>query len=200
MSERKRYLTPPPPPNRIPGGLGRVDMLKLAAMPLGTFVAIFQRGYGPLGPTPGPEVIMSVPRPVIPKQWQDWADARGYTPLSALALLVAQEFIDRFGVSREFAAQAAVHLLHAAPHWQRVSEDAKAIAEGRNPGRPHVMLGAFSREGSAKFSYAIGTARELANQFIFSQGYVAVSVSAAAGLLRKRAQDHGIELQNFWAE
>jgi hypothetical protein len=135
--------------------------------------SLIQSRQLPLGPfQAAPDFIEAVGRLEIPEEWEPWCDERGYTPLSALAL-IADDEAGRFGVNRDAAAKFAAHVLKVGPHWKQISADSEKVAENRElAGSLHVFLAAFGREGSDKFTYDIGTLPELAETFKHDTGCV----------------------------
>jgi hypothetical protein len=168
--------------------LGRAQLCALCGLEVEAYNALYRRGLVPLVPNlDSPESVRN---------------DRGYSPTGALALVIATEFVDRFGVSREEAARLAVNTLGLfRSRWEDVAKTSAEVVEGKPT--EDILLGVVDWTGDSpnersRHNTAVGTLPEIATQYPFAQNIIAVSATRCAALLRQRAARAKIDLGDFW--
>jgi len=168
---------------------GRAEHCALCGLEVEAYNALYRRGQVPLVPN------LNLPESV--------RNERGYSPTSALALIIANEFVDRFDLSRDRAAELAVHSLALfGPRWGDVAKTSAAVAAGESP-MADILLGVVDWTGAAskkrnRPNVALGTLPEIADQNPSAQNIIAVSATRCAALLRQRAARAKIDLGDLW--
>ena len=184
--------TPMPRPDlpaRIAGLHSRDDYLALVGLKLEAFNSLRRRDQLPQRPP----YEMS----------EQLADARGFGASSALALIIAVNLADRYGLSRERAAQIAGGVNRAQSCWSEISATSKQVADGETADFD-VLYASVDLPGvkpTKKLSdptIAVGTINEIAAEHPTATGIIAVSVTRCAALMRQRAARAKIDLAEFW--
>jgi hypothetical protein len=128
----------------------------------------------------------------------------GYDAFSALLLILALTFTDRFEVSRNRACELAGSAAGVLDkRWTEICRSSLDLAEGRRPAA-HILFAVI--EGSIpKGRHKIksipfcGTAAEMSAAHPDATNIIAISVSECAAEMRQRAREHQIALEEFWA-
>ena len=143
--------------------------------------------------------VPSVPNLDLPEQI---ANERGYEAGSALLLIIANELVERYEMSRECAAKISVHGRIMFTRWDEVSATSAQVAAGKEP-LLDILLAVFDWPGVAsgkakKPKAAVGTLKEIADQHFNVRDIIAVSITRCAALMRQRAAKARINLDEFW--
>ena len=134
---------------------------------------------------------------------EEAADARGWPTTSAFALVVALEFGERYGLSRNRAAEIAASIHAVKKRWADISRSSKQLAEGHEP-EFHVLYAAVDIPGVTPTkkrpfpTMAVGTLSEIAAEYPAATGIISVSLTRCAGLMRQRAARAKLDLSEFW--
>ena len=182
--------TRPDPYARLPGLLSRDELLALVGLELEAFNSLRRRNQLPQRP----------PRELTPQE----ADARGWSPYSALALVVALEMVDRYKLSRTRAAEIAARVYVVQERWADISKTGLLLADGNDPGF-HVLFASIDLPGvrvnkrRPDPTIAVGTLSEIAAEHPLATGIIAISITRCAALMRQRAARGKIDLSEFWA-
>ncbi len=176
-------------PARLPGLLDRNDFLTLVELDVEAFNSLRRRDQLPL----------TQPHE-LPKDWQD---ARGWSPLAALALIMALELVHRYELSRKRAAEIAGRVSVADVRWADICATSREAANGKEPAFDILyasvdLPGVKPTNRSPDPTIAIGTAEEIAAKHPTAIGLIAVSVTQCAALMRQRAARRKIDLGKFF--
>jgi hypothetical protein len=171
--------------------LSRAEYCKLADLPVEQYSILRRRDQLP-----------SVPNLDLPAKE---ANKRGFEAAGALYLIIATELVDRFEISRESAARIAAYGRNAFDRWQEISATSAQVANGKEPSS-EVLLALIDWPGLTKErargrppqKVAIGTLREIADQYADARNMIAVSLTRSAALMRQRAAKARINLDAFW--
>jgi hypothetical protein len=172
--------------------LGRSDFCKLAGLEVEQLNVLRRRDQVP-----------PVPNRDLP---EEFSNQSGYSPGSALLLIIANELAERYEMSRECAARIAAYGLQAFRRWGDVFVTSAQVAAGKEP-LLDVLLGVIDWPGVARDraknrppqKIAVGTLKEIAEQHPDARDIIAISVTRCAALLRQRAAKARIDLGEFWA-
>jgi hypothetical protein len=171
--------------------LSRTDYCKLVGLEVEQLNALRRRGQLPL-----------VPNAYLP---EEVANERGYSPGSALSLIIANELTERYEMSRDCAARIAPYGLRAYQRWGDIFVTSAQVAAAKEPAFDVLFAvidwhcAARDRKNRTAQKVGVGTLREIAAQFPDAREIIAISVTRCAGLLRQRAAKARIELGDFWA-
>ena len=172
--------------------LSRTDYCKLVGLEVEQLNALRRRDQMP-----------SVPNLDLAKEV---ANERGYSPGSALVLIMANELAERYEMSRDCAAKIAAYGLRVYPRWGDIFVTSAQVAAGKEPDFD-VLFGVVDWPGGSRDrvrnkppqKVAVGTLKEIAEQHPDARNIVAISVTRCAALLRQRAAKARIDLGDFWA-
>jgi hypothetical protein len=179
------------PPPRIPGLLSRDQFLALVGLEVEAFNSSRRRGQLPLRPP------YELPDEV--------ADARGWSPFAALALLIALDLVDRYDLSRMRAAQIAGRSIAVQKRWPDVCRTSEQLAESREPDF-HILFGSLDipslkpNKKSPDPTVAIGTLSDISARYPSATRIIAVSVTRCAALMRQRAVRAEVDLTHFFEQ
>jgi hypothetical protein len=171
--------------------LSRTDYCKLVGLEVEQLNALRRRGQLPL-----------VPNAYLP---EEVANERGYSPGSALSLIMANELTERYEMSRDCAARIAAYGLRAYQRWGDIFVTSAQVAAAKEPAFDVLFAvidwhcAAPDRKNRTAQKVGVGTLREIAAQFPDAREIIAISVTRCAALLRQRAAKARIELGDFWA-
>jgi hypothetical protein len=168
--------------------LGRAEHCALCDLEVEAYNALHRRGQVPL-----------VPNLDLPERVRN---ERGYSPGTAFALIIATEFVDRFGMSRNQATSLASYSLGLHSRWKDVAKTSAAVAAGEVP-TTDILFGVVDWTGAtpkkrSRPNIAVGTLPEIARQYPNAKNIIAVSATRCAALLRQRAALAKIDLGDFW--
>ena len=135
---------------------------------------------------------------------EEVAHERGYSPGNALLLIVANELAERYEISRDSAARIAVHGWQAFRRWDDIFVTSAQVAAGKEP-IADILLGVVDWPGVARDKagnrpaqkIAVGTLKEIAEQYPDARNIIAISLTRCAALLRQRAAKARINLGDF---
>jgi hypothetical protein len=130
------------------------------------------------------------------------ANERGYEAGGALLLIVANELVERYEISREYAARIAEHGRLMFNRWGDVAATSAQVAAGKEP-LLDILLAVIDWPGAAsgkakKPKVAVGTLKEIAEQHSNIRDIIAISLTRCAALMRQRAAKARINLDEFW--
>jgi hypothetical protein len=125
---------------------------------------------------------------------------QGYTPLETLGLIIAEEFVTRHAMARERAANMVSGSYAIWPHWPRVALTSKQLCDGATP-KAQIVFGWMDlpKGASEEPEPVCGTFAEIAKAYPSPIGFIGISVSRAAAVLRMRANRQHIDLEDLWA-
>ena len=137
---------------------------------------------------------------------EEVANERGYEAGGALLLIIANELVERYEMSRECAARVAASGRNMFDRWEEVSATSAQIAAGKEPVRD-ILLAVIDRRGVVRDKatngpmqkVAIGTLKEIADQHSNVRDIIAISLTRCAALMRQRAAKARINLDEFWS-
>ncbi len=170
--------------------LGRADFCKLVGLEVEQYNALRRRNQVPLVPN------LDLPEAI--------ANERGYYPTAALALIIANEFTDRYDMSRDRSARIALYALQLFGHrWKAVAETSAQVAAGKKAYADILFAvidwpGAPPKKSNPLPKIGVGTLSEIAAQYPNASSIIAVSATQCAALLRQRAARARIDLGDFW--
>lgn len=176
-------------PTRIPGLKSRNEFLALVGLELEAFNSLRRRDQLPQRP---PYELS-----------EEVADARGWSPIAALALVMALELVDRYELSRDRAADIASPVHAVLGRWADISRTSRQVADGKEP-EFHVLFASLDlpsvkpTKKRADPKIAVGTIKEITAEYPTATGIIAVSVTRCAALMRQRAARTKIDLRDFW--
>jgi hypothetical protein len=185
-------------PDVPPGYLPRRAFLALSDLAVGSYTSLVQRGQLPMMPPPpdAPKFLLQEALYPVPESELEWFDVRGWSPVSALAFIIAQMFIAEHTCSRDRATAIARHTLALHRRWPQITEAADRIIASDPTPPPDVLFAAI---GAAEHpQIAVGTLSEMAAQCPHPASIIAVSATQAALTLRRRALDYRIDISGFW--
>lgn len=199
-------------PERFKGDFTRAVLLELSDMTVEAFDSLRRRGQVPLIPT-FDKLVLNRRGVPIPDTFPEF-DARGWSPFMALALILANDLVEQYTISRERAAYIARHVFLIHPHGPALEESSKQLAELRFPmeivplhQRPvHIVLALITdlpnlkvRKAGARHdpSIVVGSMKEIVEKEPTASGMVAVSMTAALAKMRKRAAKINLDLTDF---
>jgi hypothetical protein len=171
--------------------LSRSEFCMLAGLEVEQFNALRRRDQIPI-----------VPNTDLP---EEVANERGYTPTGALLLIGANEFVDRYEMSRDCAARIASYGLRMFKRWDEISAGSAQLAAGKQPALD-VLFGMIDWPGVARDTVknrslqkvAVGTLKEIVDQHPSARDIIAISLTRCAALMRQRAAKARINLDEFW--
>jgi hypothetical protein len=178
-------------PKRIPGLQSRAEFLILTGLELEAFNSLRRRHQFPQSP---------------PVDWsEEWQDAQGWSPLAALALVMALALADRYQLSRTRAAEIAAHVGVINRRWRDISAASREVAEGGEPEQDILFASldlpdVHPTKKQPDPTVDVGTLEELAAKYPTTTSLIAVSVTRCAALIRQRAKKAKIHISNFWAD
>ncbi len=195
-------------PQRFKGDFDRTKLLELADMTVDAFDSLRRRGQLPLMPT-FDNLVLSQPGVPTPDNMPEY-DARGWSPFMALALIIANDLVESYEVSRDLAAHIARHVYLVGQRWLEIAEGSKRLAEAKSPEiepPTHIVLARVTDVPGVKPTIAkgkldptimIGTMEEIAAKHPKASGMIAVSITAAVAKMRKRAARAKVDLSPFF--
>ena len=132
------------------------------------------------------------------------ANERGYEAGGALLLIVANELVERYEISRECAARIATLGRQMFARWEVISATSAQVAAGKEPVFDillavidwHVARDKAKNRPAQKV--AVGTLKEIADQHANARDILAISLTRCAALMRQRAAKARINLDEFW--
>ena len=194
MTTSRKGLRPMPQPRRelparIPGLQSRDEFLKLVGLEVEAFNSLRRRRQLPIVPP------LDMP--------EEWVNAGGWSPLTALALNMALALTERYRLSRTRAAEIARYVFAVPKRWADISRTSLQLANGNEPDF-HVLFASLDLAGVKPTKrdpdpiIAVGTLTEIAAEYPTATSIIAVSVTQCAALMRQRAQRAKIDLGDFW--
>lgn len=143
-----------------------------------------------------------VPPPELP---EEIANERGYEARGALYLIIANEFAERYEISRDSAAAIAINALVVHHRWEDISSSSAEIASGKEPTRDVLFavidwpgLGRSKQRRLPRPKTAVGTLAEIVEQYPNASHLLAISVTRCAALMRQRATKARIDISEIW--
>lgn len=118
-------------PQRFKGDFDRTKLLELADMTVDAFNSLRRRGQLPLMPT-FDNLVLSQPGVPTPDNMPEY-DARGWSPFMALALIIANDLVESYEVSRDLAAHIARHVYLVGQRWLRSPKAASVLPRPSPP-------------------------------------------------------------------
>lgn len=170
--------------------LNLTNFCKLAGLEVEAFNVLRRREQVPM--VPPPELS------------EDALKRRGFEASGALYLIMANSLADDYGMSRSTAAAIASKAGIWYQRWEDVASTSADFAQGHEP-RFHILFAVVNLPAVASIapktrqpSLAIGTIKEIAEQYPNAHDVIAVSVTRCAALMRQRAAKARIDLTEFW--
>jgi len=196
-------------PQRFKGDFDRTKLLELCDITVEAFDSLRRRGQLPLMPT-FDNLVLSQPGVPTPDNMPEY-DARGWSPFMALALIIANDLVESYEVSRDLAAHIARRVYLVGQRWPEIREGSRALAQSKSPldiELPrHIVLARVTgipgvkptiAEGKLDPTIMIGTMEEIAAKHPKASGMIAVSITAAVAKMRKRAARAKVDLSPFF--
>ena len=198
---------------RFKGDFNRAALLELSGMSVEAFDSLRRRGQIPWQPTLN-SLLLSQPGVPTPDDIPEY-DAQGWSPFMALALILANDLVEQYDVSRDLAAHIARHIYLVGQRWPEIRDGSKQLAELRfaidvAPAYrlpAHIVLARVTdapgqkptrAKGKLDPTVMVGTMEEIAAKHPKASGMIAVSVTAAVAQMRKRAAGARLDLSTFF--
>lgn len=145
-----------------------------------------------------------VPTVPPPELSEEALTQRGFEASGALYLIMANEFVEHYGMSRSAAATIAGFAIASYCRWNDIAATSADFADGKEPSS-HILFAVVDWPAAASLApkkrrptLAIGTIKEIAEQYPNAQDVIAISVTRCAALMRERAAKARIDLTAFW--
>lgn len=129
---------------------------------------------------------------------------RGFEAGGALYLTVANELVEHYEMSRTSAATIAAKSIVCHGRWEEIASTSARLAERKDPPF-HILFAVINWPTVAHLPpkrgqplCAVGTFKEIAEQYPNAHDVIAVSMTRCAALMRQRAAKARIDLTAFW--
>ena len=137
---------------------------------------------------------------------EEVANERGYEAGGALLLIVANELVERYEMSRDCAARVAAFGSIMFERWEEIAATSAEIAAGEEPPR-EILFALIDWPGVQRHGaknrppqkVAIGNLKEVTDRHSDARTILAVSLTRCAALMRRRATKARIDLDEFWS-
>jgi len=135
------------------------------------------------------------------------ANKGGFEASGALYLIVANQLVETFEMSRESAARIAAYGRDMFDRWPEISATSAQVVAGQEPSQ-EILLALIDWQGAARDKAkaknrpvqkrAVGTLREIVDEHPNARDIIAISLTRAAAVMRQRAAKARIDLTEFW--
>lgn len=171
--------------------LSRAEYCKLAGLEIEQYSILRRR-----------EQLPTIPSPDLSEEARNNG---GFEAAGALYLIVADELVERYQLSRDSAAAIAANGLHMHSRWADISASSAQVGSGKEPDIEILFAvidwPGLDREKTSKKplrTVAIGTLEEIADQHPRAHNIIAISLTRCAAVMRQRAAKARISLDEFW--